>query len=65
MLRARPLEEKIAVSRRFAAEVVPLFARAVLKPVIDSSFALREIRKAHERMESNQTFGKVVLRMTD
>lgn len=65
MLRARLLEEKIAVSRRFAAEVVPLFARDVLKPVIDSTFDLREIRKAHERMESNQTFGKVVLRMTD
>ena len=65
VLRARPLEEKIAVSRRFATEVVPLFARDVLKPVIDSCFDLREIRKAHERMESNQTFGKVVLGMND
>jgi putative PIG3 family NAD(P)H quinone oxidoreductase len=65
VLRARPLEEKIAVSRRFATQVVPLFARDMLKPVIDSCFDLKEIRKAHERMESNQTFGKVVLRMTD
>ena len=65
MLRARPLEEKIAVSRRFAKEVVPLFARGVLKPVIDSCFDLRNIRQAHERMESNETFGKVILRMND
>ena len=61
VLRARPIEEKIAVTRRFAAEALPLFSRGTLKPVIDSSFDLREIRAAHERMESNQSFGKIVL----
>jgi len=63
VLRARPLEEKIAVTRCFAKEVVPLFAGGKLHPVIDSEFSLREIRQAHERMESNATFGKIVLRM--
>ena len=61
VLRARPIEEKIAVTRRFAAEVLPFFSRRILKPVIDSSFDLRDIRAAHERMESNQSFGKIVL----
>lgn len=61
VLRARPLEEKIAATRRFASEVIPLFANGTLRPVIDSSFDLRDARAAHERMESNQSFGKIVL----
>ena len=62
-LRARPLEEKIAVTRSFADEVLPLFSRRVLRPVIDSEFNMHDVRRAHERMESNETFGKIVLRI--
>jgi NADPH:quinone reductase len=63
VLRARALEEKIEVTRKFAAEVVPLLASGVLRPNIDSVFKLAEIGKAHQRLESNETFGKVVVRM--
>ena len=62
MLRSRPLEEKLAAMRAFEAEVVPLFARGMLKPVIDCVMALEEAGKAHERMASNAGFGKIVLR---
>ena len=61
VLRARPLEEKIAATQLFADEVVPLLASGTVKPTVDSTFALADVRKAHERLESNQTFGKVVL----
>ena len=61
VLRARSLEEKIQVTQSFAAEVVPLFAQGVLRATIDSKFKLAEIAKAHERLESNQTLGKVVI----
>lgn len=61
VLRSRPLEEKIAVTQAFAREVVPLLAKGTLRPVVDSIFRLDEIAKAHERLESNQTFGKVVI----
>jgi putative PIG3 family NAD(P)H quinone oxidoreductase len=61
MLRARPLEEKIAVTRIFAAEVLPLFREGILQPVIDTTYHMRDIRLAHERMESNASFGKIVL----
>jgi NADPH:quinone reductase len=61
VLRARPLEEKIAITQRFGAEMLPLFERGVLRPVIDSRFALDEIRQAHERMESNANVGKIVI----
>lgn len=63
VLRSRPVEEKIAATRRFAAEVVPLLASGRLAPVVDRVFDLDEIRAAHERLASNETFGKVVLRI--
>jgi putative PIG3 family NAD(P)H quinone oxidoreductase len=61
VLRARPLDEKIDVTRRFSADVVPLLATGAVRPAIDSVFPLERIADAHRRMESNQTFGKVVL----
>src|SRR4051812_48737131 len=60
-LRARPLGEKIAATEAFARDVVLLLASGKVKPVIDRTFPLSEIRKAHERLESNESFGKVVL----
>jgi NADPH:quinone reductase-like Zn-dependent oxidoreductase len=63
VLRARSLEEKMAATRLFAAEVVPLLARGALRPNVDSIFPLAEIGKAHHRLESNETFGKVVVVM--
>jgi putative PIG3 family NAD(P)H quinone oxidoreductase len=62
-LRARPLEEKIAATRRFAGQVVPWLARGLVRPVVDSVFAFEEVRAALARMESNQVFGKVILQV--
>lgn len=61
LLRARPLEEKIALSQRFATEIVPLFDTGALKPVIDSRYPLEDAPEAHRRLESNETIGKVLL----
>jgi len=61
VMRARSLEEKIATTAAFAEEVVPLLARGTVQPVIDSVFPLDKIQDAHRRLESNATFGKVVL----
>lgn len=63
VMRARPLEERIDAILRFAKEVVPLIESGALQPTIDSEFTLDEIREAHERLESNETFGKVVIRV--
>jgi NADPH:quinone reductase-like Zn-dependent oxidoreductase len=62
VLRARPLEEKIAIAREFSSRVLPLFESGRLRPIIDRVFSFAEIGAAHELMESNGTFGKVVLR---
>jgi NADPH2:quinone reductase len=64
VLRARSAEEKAAAVRRFAAEVVPLLARGSVRPVLDSSFGLSEASTAYARLESDETFGKVVLKVT-
>jgi NADPH:quinone reductase-like Zn-dependent oxidoreductase len=63
-LRARPLEEKVAVTRRFAAEVLPLFESGHLHPVIDTRYELAEIAQAHRHMEANANAGKIVVRVS-
>lgn len=61
VLRSRPLDEKIAITRRFGAEILPLFESGVLAPVIDSRYALTDIATAHTYMESNANVGKIVI----
>jgi NADPH:quinone reductase len=61
VMRARSLEEKIATTSAFTREVLPLLAQGTVQPVIDSVFPLEQIQEAHRRLESNETFGKVVL----
>ncbi|MEZ4337106.1 MAG: zinc-binding dehydrogenase, partial [Sandaracinaceae bacterium] len=61
VLRSRPLEEKAALARRFAAKVVPRFEAGALRPVVDAVVPMREIADAHRRLERNATVGKLVL----
>jgi putative PIG3 family NAD(P)H quinone oxidoreductase len=61
VLRSRPTAEKAAATQKFAAEVVPLLASGKIKANIDKIFKFDEIREAHEYLESNTSFGKVVL----
>src|SRR5438309_355577 len=60
-LRTRSIEEKAAATRLFSQHVVPLLASGSVRPVIDRVFPLDEVREAHQRIESNESFGKVVL----
>jgi putative PIG3 family NAD(P)H quinone oxidoreductase len=60
-LRIRSPEEKATATRLFTEQVVPLLTSGVVRPVIDKVFPMTEVRAAHERIESNENFGKVVL----
>jgi len=62
-LRSRPLEQKATLARRFAAEMLPLFATGVLKPVVDSIYPFEQIAEAHRHMEANANIGKIVLQI--
>lgn len=60
-LRPRTNEDKAAMVAAINAKVLPWIAEGRLKPLIDSTFQLKEASKAHERMESSQHIGKIVL----
>ena len=60
-LRARPLEEKVSLTQRFVAEVLPLFDAGRLRTIVDSRFAFHEIARAHEYMASNANIGKILI----
>ncbi|HTN50924.1 MAG TPA: NAD(P)H-quinone oxidoreductase [Anaeromyxobacter sp.] len=62
VLRPRPIEEKIAATQAFARDVLPLVARGLVKPVVDAVLPAAQAREGHERMERNESFGKLVLR---
>jgi putative PIG3 family NAD(P)H quinone oxidoreductase len=61
VLRARPIEEKIALTQRFIAEMLPLFETGALRAVVDSRFALDDIAAAHAQMEANANVGKILI----
>ncbi len=50
-----------AIFREDFEEILRLFAGGVFRPVVDSVLPLREARRAHERIEARETFGKIVL----
>jgi len=60
-LRARPIEEKIAITQEFATQMLPRVADGSLAPVIDSRFPLDHVAAAHEHMAANANAGKIVL----
>jgi NADPH:quinone reductase len=60
-LRARSIADKGAIARAVEEKVLPLIAAGRVKPVIDSTFELREAAAAHARMETSQHIGKIVL----
>ena len=62
-MRTRTLEEKLAVTRRFAIDVLPLLASGEVKPVIEQVYPLEEIAEAHREMGENRNFGKLVVRV--
>jgi len=60
-LRTRSIAEKATATQLFAQQVVPLLASGAVRPVIDGVFKMDDVRAAHQRLESNESFGKVVL----
>ena len=61
VLRSRPLTEKIDITRRFQKNWLPLLTAGTIKPIIDRSFPLAQAGDAHQYMEGNKNFGKIIL----
>jgi NADPH2:quinone reductase len=60
-LRARSVADKGAIARAVETNVLPLLASGKVRPVMDSTFALRKAADAHTRMETSAHIGKIVL----
>jgi putative PIG3 family NAD(P)H quinone oxidoreductase len=60
-LRPQSIAEKTAIADELRNQVLPLLESGQVKPIIDSTFSLRDAAAAHELMESSQHMGKLVL----
>jgi putative PIG3 family NAD(P)H quinone oxidoreductase len=65
-MRVRTHEERKALVAEFAERMLPLFDRRIeqaapLRPVVQESYPMTRLADAHRVMESNETFGKVVV----
>jgi putative PIG3 family NAD(P)H quinone oxidoreductase len=66
MMRTRGLEERAPLVREFAERMLPLFDQRIdhaapLRPVLERTYPMAELAEAHRALESNETFGKVVV----
>lgn len=61
VLRSRSAEEKASAMKGFESDIVPLFASGTIRPNLDRVFSFDEVERAYSYLESNESFGKVVL----
>ena len=63
VMRSRPHEERVLLVEQFRAKVLPEFsAGGSFRPIVGEVFAMEQIALAHQAMEANRVFGKIVLR---
>ncbi|HKP27869.1 MAG TPA: NAD(P)H-quinone oxidoreductase [Gemmatimonadales bacterium] len=68
VMRTRLLPERVSLVREFEAEVLPMLTggradgrTGGIRPIVGATFPFSEIVRAHEAMEANEPFGKIVL----
>ncbi len=62
-LRARPVAAKAVIMSALRERVWPPIESGEIGPIIDEVIPIAETERAHELVESNETFGKVVLKV--
>ncbi len=63
VMRPQSVLEKISITERFVHRWLPLLKDGTLQPIIDTVFPLVQAGEAHEYMESNRNFGKILLKV--
>jgi len=61
VLRSRSIEERSDATKRFSADVVPLIESGAIRPFLDKAYPAAAVIDAYKYLESNESFGKVVL----
>lgn len=64
-MRNRPNAFKAEVARALEETVWPVIKQGRYKPVIDSLFPLEDVVEAHQRIDSGEHVGKIILTMTE
>ena len=62
-LRARDLNEKARLTAEVRLHAWPLVEQGRVRPVVDTTFPLKDAARAHERMEGSGHIGKILLTM--
>jgi len=62
-LRPRSPAEKAGIAEALEDKVWPLVAQGRCRPVMDSTFAIEDVARAHARMDGGEHIGKIVLRL--
>ncbi|MEG0267623.1 MAG: NAD(P)H-quinone oxidoreductase [Carnobacterium sp.] len=52
---------KAKLTQEFVKVVMPYLESGSIRPIIDTTFSLEEVAKAHRYMESNKNIGKIIL----
>lgn len=61
VMRPLSIEEKRGITRRFQERWLPVLVAGKVHPIIDSVFPMSRIVDAHQAMEDNRNFGKILL----
>jgi NADPH2:quinone reductase len=61
VLRARSIEGKSEATRLFVEHALVNFENGTIRPNLDRVFSVNDVSRAHEYLESNESFGKIVL----
>ena len=63
VLRSRPVAEKGDIISEFTQRALPKFADRSIVPIIEKVFTIDEVVQAHQMMEEDQHFGKIVMKI--
>lgn len=64
VLRSRPVPEKAEIVAEFTRRALPKFADRSIVPLIEKVFPIEEVKSAHQMMEEDKHFGKIVLKIS-
>ena len=65
VLRSRPVTEKGDIIAEFTRRALPKFADRSIVPIIEKVFPLEDVVAAHQMMEEDKHFGKIVLQIAE
>ena len=63
VLRSRPVPEKAEIVAEFTRLALPKSADRTIVPIIEKAFTIDEVVEAHQMMEEDAHFGKIVLKI--